>query len=278
MGLDMREDRAVPDPDEARERSAEGVAPGGLGPIALDRESAILRRRRWPARAAGASALLALLAWSWWNFISPRFGPLPSREESGGPRPERPQAPHLHEDTNLVRLIQSRLRSLGYQVGPIDGVIGPKTMAALEQFQMKHGLPATGILDQTTKAAIERVPLPKEDIPSYMIARVKEYQEEWGRRLQVDLSVDPASDQKAVEGYVRRVLGEYARRHPEVKVIQVRAYLGIATMAAGAYAIANWVRPEGKSPSDPGTGVKIHFQEWARRAEPDVPQLPPPER
>lgn len=271
----MRDEGAVLGPDEMRERSAEGMAPGAEGPLALDRESAILRRGRWPGRAAWACGFLALLAWSWWNFLSP--GLSPSRRGPPGSPPER-ATPYLHEDANLVKLVQSRLRGLGYQVGPIDGIVGPKTMAALEQFQMRHGLPATGILDQATKAAIEKLPLPKEETPRYMVARVKEHPEEGGSRLQVDLSVDPASDEKAVEGYVRRVLAEYARRHPEVKRIQVRAYLGIATMAAGAYAIADWSRPEGKSPSDPERGLKIQFQEWARKAEPGVPQLPPPER
>lgn len=273
----MRKEGGIFDPEEGRERSEEGLAPGRLGPLAPERESVILRRRRWPERAAGASLLLAFLAWSWWNFISPRFDRLPSEQEGTTPRPER-ASPYLHEDTNLVKLIQSRLRGLGYAVGPIDGVIGPKTMAAIEQFQMKHGLPATGLLDPATKASIEGLPLPKQETPRYMIARVKEYQEDGGKRLQVDLSVDPASDEKAAEGYVRSVLSEYARSHPQVKVIQVRAYLGIATMAAGAYAVANWVRPEGKPPADAGKGVKIDFQEWARKAEPGVPQLPPPER
>lgn len=42
--------------------------------------------------------------------------------------------------------IQRRLSSLGYQPGPLDGIRGPKTIAAIKQFQRARGLVADGIV------------------------------------------------------------------------------------------------------------------------------------
>jgi peptidoglycan hydrolase-like protein with peptidoglycan-binding domain len=43
----------------------------------------------------------------------------------------------------------------GYQVGPADGALGAKTIAALKSFQATHGLPVSGALDQATVAALK---------------------------------------------------------------------------------------------------------------------------
>lgn len=52
---------------------------------------------------------------------------------------------------------QGRLLNLGYDVGPIDGILGPRTKAALQQFQKDYGLPETGILDNATRAKLVEV-------------------------------------------------------------------------------------------------------------------------
>jgi hypothetical protein len=39
-----------------------------------------------------------------------------------------------------VRMLQRRLRRLGYAVGPVDGHYGPRTRSAVGWFQLKHGL------------------------------------------------------------------------------------------------------------------------------------------
>jgi peptidoglycan hydrolase-like protein with peptidoglycan-binding domain len=38
------------------------------------------------------------------------------------------------------------LRAHGYYQGPIDGLIGPESRAALRRFQEEHGLPQTGTI------------------------------------------------------------------------------------------------------------------------------------
>jgi hypothetical protein len=49
-----------------------------------------------------------------------------------------------------VREIQRRLTRLGYEPGPVDGRFGPRTQAAVGWFQLKHGLPVTGVATVAT--------------------------------------------------------------------------------------------------------------------------------
>jgi peptidoglycan hydrolase-like protein with peptidoglycan-binding domain len=56
-----------------------------------------------------------------------------------GPRP-----------ANDVSAAQQRLKDGGYYPGPVDGVVGPSTDAALRAYQRDHGLKITGQLDPPT--------------------------------------------------------------------------------------------------------------------------------
>src|SRR5690606_20426071 len=49
-----------------------------------------------------------------------------------------------------VKDVQSALSAHGLAVGSIDGVIGPKTRAALRDFQADNGLAVTGSINQET--------------------------------------------------------------------------------------------------------------------------------
>ncbi len=62
----------------------------------------------------------------------------------------RPRAPgatltvsgaHAHQ---IVRLVQTSLTNLGYDVGPVDGTFGPKTRAAIRSFERRGNLEPTG--------------------------------------------------------------------------------------------------------------------------------------
>ena len=53
-----------------------------------------------------------------------------------------------------VKSIQQELKSKGLHAGPVDGIIGPETKAALEQFQKQNGIKATGEADEKTLAAL----------------------------------------------------------------------------------------------------------------------------
>ncbi|MFZ2148954.1 MAG: peptidoglycan-binding domain-containing protein [Sedimentisphaerales bacterium] len=47
--------------------------------------------------------------------------------------------------------VQGRLNNLGFHCGAVDGVLGPKTEAALTDFQKRCGLPESGKIDQATR-------------------------------------------------------------------------------------------------------------------------------
>jgi peptidoglycan hydrolase-like protein with peptidoglycan-binding domain len=49
---------------------------------------------------------------------------------------------------------QRRLQALGFDPGPIDGVLGPRTEEAIREYQRTQGLRATGVLDAETRAAL----------------------------------------------------------------------------------------------------------------------------
>jgi uncharacterized protein (TIGR02594 family) len=53
-----------------------------------------------------------------------------------------------------VLKIQRALKSQGYDPGPLDGIWGRLTMAAVQAFQTKNGLPDTGVVTEDTEAKI----------------------------------------------------------------------------------------------------------------------------
>ena len=55
---------------------------------------------------------------------------------------------------DAVRTAQKALARKGFDVGPIDGVLGPRTRAALQAFQQQAGLARSGRLDTETLDAL----------------------------------------------------------------------------------------------------------------------------
>jgi peptidoglycan hydrolase-like protein with peptidoglycan-binding domain len=53
-----------------------------------------------------------------------------------------------------MKLTQETLRDLGHPSGPIDGIMGPGTAAALRAFQRRAGLRVTGRANPETLAAL----------------------------------------------------------------------------------------------------------------------------
>jgi peptidoglycan hydrolase-like protein with peptidoglycan-binding domain len=60
------------------------------------------------------------------------------------------------EQTNPteVKSAQQALKDKGFDVGTVDGQMGPNTESALRQFQQKQRLPQTGNLDEQTLSAL----------------------------------------------------------------------------------------------------------------------------
>jgi len=76
--------------------------------------------------------------------VGPRTGAALRR---GGPRE--------HAGLHPVRELQRDLRAVGYEPGPIDGVYGPLTEAAVERFQTAQGLAVDGVAGRQTAARLE---------------------------------------------------------------------------------------------------------------------------
>lgn len=58
------------------------------------------------------------------------------------------------KDQASVKQVQEKLSEQGYDVGPVDGIFGPKTQQALRKFQQDKGVQPTGQIDSQTMAAL----------------------------------------------------------------------------------------------------------------------------
>ena len=55
---------------------------------------------------------------------------------------------------SYTKALQQALADAGYYDAKVDGVYGPKTVAAVEALQEANGLPQTGTLDKATEKAL----------------------------------------------------------------------------------------------------------------------------
>ena len=98
--------------------------------------------------------------------------PAPRPALSPALRPAPPPPPlvlppiNFDKGANLeVFWVQGVLEDAGYDPGPQDGIMGPRTRGELNRFQRDQDLPKTGRIDPATKAALQRVsPL----LPNYL--------------------------------------------------------------------------------------------------------------
>jgi len=60
-----------------------------------------------------------------------------------------------------VREVQSRLRSFGFNAGPVDGSAGPMTEAAIVRYQQNRGQAATGRIDRQLLETLRQDPAPQ---------------------------------------------------------------------------------------------------------------------
>jgi len=77
--------------------------------------------------------------------LAPTVAPPPSLTVTTQPPPA---------SAATIRQAQGRLRAAGFDPGPADGTMGPRTREALQRFQAREGLPITGTLDAATRTAL----------------------------------------------------------------------------------------------------------------------------
>ena len=64
--------------------------------------------------------------------------------------------PSVSTDKEAIQLYQSQLAKLGFYKDEIDGIAGPKTLAAVEEYQRKRGLVVDRIVGPATRASLVR--------------------------------------------------------------------------------------------------------------------------
>jgi peptidoglycan hydrolase-like protein with peptidoglycan-binding domain len=68
---------------------------------------------------------------------------------------DRPSTAQAQPD---VRAAQEKLKDKGYDPGPVDGIWGPRTAAAISEYQRKEKMTITNRLDTETLAKLEVAP------------------------------------------------------------------------------------------------------------------------
>jgi peptidoglycan hydrolase-like protein with peptidoglycan-binding domain len=86
-------------------------------------------------------------------------------EQPASVKPPSNPAPLAREE---VKEVQSRLRSLGFNPGPVDGDAGAMTAAAVTNYQQSRGQAQTGLIDRDLLAQLRQDPAPQ---PAPRIAR-----------------------------------------------------------------------------------------------------------
>ena len=70
---------------------------------------------------------------------------------------QRPTSSHRYNfqfSDNEIRSVQAALRRMGTYSGQVDGILGPDTRRAIEEYQGRNKLPVTGQPDQSLNASL----------------------------------------------------------------------------------------------------------------------------
>ena len=117
------------------------------------------------AIGAVAAAALIVLAISGLTGSHPAPAPAPRATASQPASPAQPTAPAANPaqpttpavpPSAAVKTLQQQLGQLNYYEGPVDGIMGPQTTAAIKDLQRQAGLPQTGTMTPATQTALAR--------------------------------------------------------------------------------------------------------------------------
>ena len=67
---------------------------------------------------------------------------------------EAPDPDAVYDDAETIRLVQDALNQAGYDAGPVDGVPGDRTIAAINAFREANGLEPNGVIDGAMLAVL----------------------------------------------------------------------------------------------------------------------------
>jgi Putative peptidoglycan binding domain len=110
------------------------------------------------AATACIIALVAVVAVAGFAFgrhttsAAPAPAPTPTHT-TGTVTPAKPVTP-TPAPSAAVETLQKQLGQLNYYEGPVDGLMGPQTIAAITYLQRDAGLPQTGTMNAATQAAL----------------------------------------------------------------------------------------------------------------------------
>ncbi len=92
------------------------------------------------------------------------------------PQPPTEQLPVLREGSrgDAVKALQEQLKTLGYNIGNVDGIFGPGTTAAVKLFQSDNGLTPDGIVGQRTWEALAKAQKPQPEPTPESLGVIKE--------------------------------------------------------------------------------------------------------
>jgi len=79
----------------------------------------------------------------------------PAQPSAPSANPAQPTTPAVPPSA-AVKTLQQQLGQLNYYEGPVDGIMGPQTTAAVKDLQRQAGLPQTGTMTPATQAALAR--------------------------------------------------------------------------------------------------------------------------
>jgi peptidoglycan hydrolase-like protein with peptidoglycan-binding domain len=91
-----------------------------------------------------------------------QFAAASGSSSKGRPTPTNAHPVGKGETGKRVSDLQSRLNALGFKPPlKVDGIFGPKTLAAVREFQKAHGLKVDGLVGPKTTAALRTKPKAK---------------------------------------------------------------------------------------------------------------------
>ena len=80
--------------------------------------------------------------------------PAPAPASANPAQPTTPAAPAAVPSASVKKL-QQELGQLNYYEGPVNGIMGPQTIAAIKDLQRQANLPQTGTMNAATQAALD---------------------------------------------------------------------------------------------------------------------------